>query len=47
MVVADGLAIVVGRVMGKRLPERAAKYGAAAIFLPSELFTLYKAWTRR
>lgn len=47
MVVADGLAIIVGRVMGKRLPERAIKYGAAAIFLLSGLFTLYEAWMRR
>lgn len=47
MVVADGLAIIVGRVMGKRLPERAIKYGAAAIFLLSGLFTLYEVWMRR
>jgi putative Ca2+/H+ antiporter (TMEM165/GDT1 family) len=47
MIVADGLAIFVGRVMGKRLPERTIKYGAAAIFLLSGLFTLYEAWMRR
>jgi Ca2+/H+ antiporter, TMEM165/GDT1 family len=47
MVLADGLAIIVGRVMGKRLPERAIKYGAAAIFLLSGLFTLYGAWASR
>jgi len=46
MVAADGLAIIVGRVMGKRLPERAIKYGAAATFILSGLFTLYAAWTR-
>ncbi len=33
MVGADGLAILVGKVLGKQLPERAIKYGAAAIFL--------------
>ena len=33
MVVADGLAILVGIVAGKRLPKRAIKYGAAAIFI--------------
>jgi Ca2+/H+ antiporter, TMEM165/GDT1 family len=32
MVAADALAIVVGRILGKRLPERAIKYGAAALF---------------
>lgn len=33
MVVADGLAIIVGKVLGKQLPETAIKYGAATIFL--------------
>ncbi|MCL5962159.1 MAG: TMEM165/GDT1 family protein [Chloroflexi bacterium] len=33
MVVADGLAILVGIYFGKRLPERAIKLSAAAIFL--------------
>lgn len=32
MVVADALAIVVGRAMGKRLPERAIRVGAAVSF---------------
>ncbi len=32
MVAADGLAIAVGRVLGKRLPERVVKIGAAAAF---------------
>ncbi|WP_027345828.1 TMEM165/GDT1 family protein [Hamadaea tsunoensis] len=32
MVAADALAIVVGRILGKRLPEKAIKYGAAALF---------------
>lgn len=45
MVVADGLAIVIGRVMGKRLPERAIKYGAATIFILSGIFTIYGAWS--
>jgi putative Ca2+/H+ antiporter (TMEM165/GDT1 family) len=46
MVLADGLAIIVGRVMGKRLPERAIKYGAAATFILSGVFTLYETWAR-
>lgn len=33
MVAADGLAIVVGAVLGKRLPERIIQIGAAALFL--------------
>lgn len=32
MVLSDGLAIGVGRVLGARLPERAVKIGAAAVF---------------
>jgi putative Ca2+/H+ antiporter (TMEM165/GDT1 family) len=32
MVISDGLAIAVGRVMGTRLPERTIKVGAALIF---------------
>ncbi|SNT45635.1 Putative Ca2+/H+ antiporter, TMEM165/GDT1 family [Asanoa hainanensis] len=33
MVVADALAIVVGRMLGKRLPEKTIKWGAAALFV--------------
>jgi putative Ca2+/H+ antiporter (TMEM165/GDT1 family) len=32
MVVADALAIVVGRALGSRLPERAIKIGASVAF---------------
>jgi putative Ca2+/H+ antiporter (TMEM165/GDT1 family) len=32
MVAADALAILVGRLLGKRLPDKAIKYGAAALF---------------
>ena len=32
MVAADALAILLGRFLGKRLPEKAIKYGAAALF---------------
>jgi uncharacterized membrane protein YkvA (DUF1232 family) len=34
-VAADALAIVVGRALGKRLPENILRIGAAALFLPS------------
>lgn len=33
MVAADALAILLGRALGKRLPERTIKYGAAALFV--------------
>lgn len=32
MVAADALAIVVGAMLGKRMPEKAIKYGAATLF---------------
>ena len=44
MVVADGLAIIVGAVMGKRLPERAIQIIAALIFIGSGIFTLVEAF---
>lgn len=44
MVIADGLAIIAGKVLGKRLPERLIKYGAALIFIASGLFTLWEAF---
>jgi Ca2+/H+ antiporter, TMEM165/GDT1 family len=33
MVAADGLAILVGRLLGRHLPEKAIRYGAAALFV--------------
>lgn len=47
MVVADGIAIVIGIVMGKKLPENLLKYGAAGVFIISGLFTLYEAFVGR
>ena len=32
MVAADALAILVGRYLGRHLPEKVIKYGAAALF---------------
>ena len=40
MVLADGLAIVVGMGLGKRLPERQVKVGAAAVFILTGVVTL-------
>ena len=44
MVAADALAIFAGIVLGKRLPERAIKLTAAAVFLLSGAFTLAQAF---
>jgi putative Ca2+/H+ antiporter (TMEM165/GDT1 family) len=43
MVAADALAIMVGRWLGTRLPERAIRYGAAAIFLVFGVWTIVTA----
>ena len=40
MVIADGIAILVGAVAGKRLPEKVIRTAAAAIFILSGVFTL-------
>ena len=40
MVVADGIAVIIGLVIGKRLPTRAIKYGSAGVFIVSGLATL-------
>ncbi len=40
MVVADGLAVLVGTVAGKRLPERLIKIVAALVFIGTGLYTL-------
>jgi putative Ca2+/H+ antiporter (TMEM165/GDT1 family) len=40
MVLADAVAIVVGMAMGKRIPARTVKLGAAGIFLVTGLVTL-------
>ena len=43
MVLADGLAIIVGKIMGKNLPENLIKYVGAAVFLISGFWTLWEA----
>lgn len=47
MVVADGLAIILGKALGKRLPEKPVKYGAALIFIVSGIVTLVGAFIHR
>lgn len=44
MVLADGLAVIVGKVMGKNLPEKLIKYGGASIFLLSGIWALWEAF---
>jgi putative Ca2+/H+ antiporter (TMEM165/GDT1 family) len=44
MVIADGLAIIVGIVMGKKLPEKFIKWVSAAIFIGFGVVTLWKLW---
>jgi Ca2+/H+ antiporter, TMEM165/GDT1 family len=39
MVLSDGLAIAVGRILGTRLPERAVKLGAAFVFFAFGLWS--------
>jgi putative Ca2+/H+ antiporter (TMEM165/GDT1 family) len=43
MVAADAVAILVGHALGKRLPERAIKLSAAAIFLAFGAWTILQA----
>jgi putative Ca2+/H+ antiporter (TMEM165/GDT1 family) len=44
MVIADGFAIIVGIVMGKKLPEKLIKWVSAAIFIGFGVVTLWKLW---
>ncbi|MEU5950242.1 TMEM165/GDT1 family protein [Micromonospora sp. NPDC047465] len=43
MVAADALAILVGRMLGKKLPEKTIKYGAAALFAICGLWLILEA----
>ena len=43
MVVADGIAILVGALFGRRLPERMMKLGAASIFICFGVWTMAQA----
>jgi putative Ca2+/H+ antiporter (TMEM165/GDT1 family) len=44
MVLADAIAIAVGRQMGTRLPERAIRIGAAVMFFVFAAVLLWEAW---
>ncbi|UQU64450.1 TMEM165/GDT1 family protein [Couchioplanes caeruleus] len=45
MVAADALAILVGRLLGRHLPEKAIKYGAAALFAIFGVWLIVEALT--
>jgi putative Ca2+/H+ antiporter (TMEM165/GDT1 family) len=47
LVIANALAIIVGKMLGKRLPEKALKYATALIFIASGLLTLLDSWRHR
>jgi putative Ca2+/H+ antiporter (TMEM165/GDT1 family) len=42
MVVSDGLAILVGKLLGRKLPERLVKIGAGLIFLGFGAFSMFR-----
>ncbi len=44
MVAADGLAIIIGTVLGRKLPERLIKWVSAAIFIGFGVVTLIRVW---
>ncbi|GAA3351122.1 hypothetical protein GCM10020358_79690 [Amorphoplanes nipponensis] len=44
MVAADALAILVGRLLGRHLPERVIRYGAAALFAIFGIWLLVEAF---
>lgn len=43
MVLADAIAIFIGKIMGRNLPEKLIKYVGAGVFLISGLWTLWDA----
>lgn len=42
MVISNGIGIIVGNVMGKHIPERAIKWGAALLFIAFGVYGLYE-----
>ena len=46
MLVADGLAILVGGILGRRLPERAIKVVASIMFAASGVMLLWEGFSR-
>jgi len=46
LVSANALAIVVGKILGKQLPNKVLKYGTAIIFVASGVLAIIQAWRR-
>jgi uncharacterized membrane protein len=42
MVISDGLAIIAGKMLGAKLPEKAIKIGASAIFFLFGMFSMFE-----
>jgi intracellular septation protein A len=47
MVIADAVGIIVGIVLGKKIPERAVKWFAALVFILFGILGLYEALPRQ
>jgi Ca2+/H+ antiporter, TMEM165/GDT1 family len=47
LLASNALAIIVGKLMGRRLPEKYLRYGTALIFVASGLFALFEAYRHR
>jgi len=47
LLASNALAIIVGNVLGKKLPDKVIKYGAATVFIASGLAALCQAWKVR
>ena len=45
MMIADGIGVIVGNVLGKRIPERTVKWAAATIFILFGLIGIYDWYT--
>jgi len=46
MVISDGLAIIAGKLLGAKLPEKAIKIGASAIFFVFGILSMYEGGSR-
>lgn len=47
LICANALAIIVGKALGKHLPDKALKFGTSLIFIASGIWVLVEAWRLR
>jgi len=45
MYLADLIAVICGRVLGKQLPDKVVRYGSALIFIVAGIYTVFEAFT--